>query len=1443
MATDTAAFTTLRVIPVIEGVGASLDKQLGSLSGMGKKAGKQLGDGLAGGVEAAAKRVEAATEKVSKANDKAADSAGKLRTAEAQLQTLRDKGVNDAGRLVAAEEKVAKAKRDNENASKDATKAAKDLERAEKDAADAADDTGDKMGKLGVKSVFTAKNIVKAGAMMATAFVAAGKVLYDIGAQFDDMTDTIRIGTGATGTQLDALVDVAKKVGTEVPGSFADIGQSVADLNTRLGLTGKPLQDVAGQLTALKGMGQDIDIDRVTAALNGFGVKGAETSKVLDEMFRVSQATGVPINGLADAALKGGPALRQFGFDMAQSAGMAGLLDKAGLDSSKMMMGLTKELSVFAKAGKEPQKAFKDTITQLDALVKAGNTPEATNLANKIFGARSGAGFIDALKQGKLNVEDFAKATGAGTDTIKGAAEDTYDFAEQWQLFKNKALVELEPIATRVFGALGGFMKKLSDDGIPTLKSFGEWINKNKSWVAPLATALGTLAVGVGILAAVTKGWAVAQTALNIAMNLNPIGLVVVAIAALVAGIVVAYKNSETFRNIVQGAWKGIKTVVMAVVNWFTNTAWPAIKKFFSGIADAVGTVLGFVKRNWRTIITIIGGPIGIAVALVTKHWGTIKRVIAAVWNWISDTLWPGIKKVAGWIGDAWGKVGEYAGKAKDMVVEKFTTILNFFTGLPGKLANTAKTMWDGIKNSFKALINFLIKGWNGWAKKLSFTVPDLLGVPRRGEKIQPMPTIPEVQFAGGGYTGNLPVKAIAGVVHGDEQVIRSSSRRKIEARHPGALDYMNDHGAIPGYEGGGYVTPAGLTGGKIQTGNPPNIGLTTDLQKWMWDQIRAVFPSSTMLSGTRNASVGSGFDNHMGARAIDIVDSTSVMMRIANWIADKFPGTLELIHGPGFARQIKNGKIVGDGGGSTGFYAGAGRHDDHVHWAMDKIVGAAPTTGGDAGGGDAGSGDTSESSDTSGNYDYSQGDKSEKKTKYDKDVADAKAKYDQDLAALKAKYRIGTTNNDLKAAGQQITRDKIELDRQRDAEINSAGGDKDKIKAIRDRYKPQYDALKTRRQDLSLQKIDSGNASAADKAAYDAAKKDLDDKFKKDKDDRKAAYDKALGELKEQVSRSYPTTISGWAAFAASEFVGGQVADSLGLFGIDDDIPALNAFAEFNNQVRVTDKSGKHIWGNYQSDGGSGASGPDSTEPKNSDEKTPPAGPLTGLGKNYPAQIVKAAKDLGLTKLAATIGVATGLVESGDPMKMYANSTVPESLKYPHDAVGSDHDSLGIFQQRAGAWGSVAERMDAYKSAQWFFRALQRVPNWETNPGGAAQAVQRSAFPDKYGQKMTRAGELVNEAKLFDHGGWLMPGQVGVNKTTQPEPILTRNQWADVSETIKIARAGGGGDVVGKLEQIRQMLARSGDQITVNGSVADDSLRKLRAAQDRKIRTKLGAL
>src|SRR5699024_12657989 len=57
--------------------------------------------------------------------------------------------------------------------------------------------------------------------------------------------------------------------------------------------------------------------------------------------------------------------------------------------------------------------------------------------------------------------------------------------------------------------------------------------------------------------------------------------------------------------------------------------------------------------------------------------------------------------------------------------------------------------------------------------------------------------------------------------------------------------------------------------------------------------------------------------------------------LALANDIATTYPNSMELIYGPGFSRQIKDGRIVGDGGGSFGFYAGAGDHSNHVHWAM----------------------------------------------------------------------------------------------------------------------------------------------------------------------------------------------------------------------------------------------------------------------------------------------------------------------------------------------------------------------------------------------------------------------------------------------------------------------------------------------------------------------------
>jgi murein DD-endopeptidase MepM/ murein hydrolase activator NlpD len=123
-------------------------------------------------------------------------------------------------------------------------------------------------------------------------------------------------------------------------------------------------------------------------------------------------------------------------------------------------------------------------------------------------------------------------------------------------------------------------------------------------------------------------------------------------------------------------------------------------------------------------------------------------------------------------------------------------------------------------------------------------------------------------------------------------------------------------------------------------------------------------------------------------------------------------------------------------------------------------------------------------------------------------------------------------------------------------------------------------------------------------------------------------------------------------------------------------------------------------------------------------------------------AGIIAGGRQLGVPDKGLKVALMVALQES--MLRMYANSSVPQSLAYPHDAVGSDHDSLNPFQQRAN-WGSVAERMNLDYAVRAFFggkngpnhgspRGLLDFPGWQQmQPGVAAQTVQVSAYPTAY--------------------------------------------------------------------------------------------------------------
>ncbi|QDM56294.1 tape measure protein [Gordonia phage SweatNTears] len=188
------------------------------------------------------------------------------------------------------------------------------------------------------------------------------------------------------------------------------------------------------------------------------------------------------------------------------------------------------------------------------------------------------------------------------------------------------------------------------------------------------------------------------------------------------------------------------------------------------------------------------------------------------------------------------------------------------------------------------------------------------------------------------------------------------------------------------------------------------------------------------------------------------------------------------------------------------------------------------------------------------------------------------------------------------------------------------------------------------------------------------------------------------------------------------------------------------------------------------------------------------PTKPTNGRGRdNYLKDTAAATKSLKLPLDAAIIAVGTQLVETG--IKMYANNAVPESLKFPHDAVGSDHDSVGLYQQRQAGWGTLAQRMSAFESTKLFLNAMtQKFPNWSTMPKGeVAQGVQVSAFPDRYATKMEEARKLL--IGKFDRGGVVPPGVSLVeNKLRRYEQaaVFTPSQW----ETLQQLPSGAGGNI-----------------------------------------------
>lgn len=322
---------------------------------------------------------------------------------------------------------------------------------------------------------------VAAGAAVGGIAIATGKAvasaagyLKDLGAEFDEAFDSIRVGTGATGEDLAALQDDFKAVYSSVPTTMEDASKAIADYNTRLGLTGENLQGISGQAIQVADLlGEDLGgvIEGSSKAFQQWNIDADGMGDAMDYVFKVSQSTGTGFTDLMDTVQQFGPQLQEMGYSFEEATALIGQLDKAGVNTSEVLAAMKKSVGTLAKEGISASDGLQ---MYYEKIQNAGTAAEAAAIANEVFGTRAGSTMASAIREGSLSVEDLTKSLQENGETIAGAAGDTYDYAESLQLFKQKAQVALEPLGSTIFSALSDMMPALSaglDGLIPIINS------------------------------------------------------------------------------------------------------------------------------------------------------------------------------------------------------------------------------------------------------------------------------------------------------------------------------------------------------------------------------------------------------------------------------------------------------------------------------------------------------------------------------------------------------------------------------------------------------------------------------------------------------------------------------------------------------------------------------------------------------------------------------------------------------------------------------------------------------------------------------------------------------------------------------------------------------------------------------------------------------------
>lgn len=451
-------------------------------------------------------------------------------------------------------------------------------------------------------------------------------------------------------------------------------------------------------------------------ALNTFNIEGKDMAVVAAALSGGANASTASVESLGQALAQVGPGAVNAGLDIHETIGALAAFDNAGIKGSDagtslktMLQRLVPQTERAAKAMRQAGLDFIDAegnFVSLDNMAQqlkdslGGLTEsERTTALNDIFGSDASRAASVLMTEGAEGIRNYISAT-----KDQGAAED----AAQARMAGTAGALE------RLSGAWETLRLKIGIGVAPLVVTLADGLGKVADFLGEHLDIIGPVAAGLGVMAGAILAITAAQWAWNLAMTANPIGLIIVGVAGLIAGLALFFTKTETGQKIVKTVWGGIKTAIGAVVDWFQGTAWPGIKAAWDGIVDAFQTAWRWIKSVWDGIVTaakVAWTILKVVFVAIATGFALAWKVVTAIWKVTGKPLFDVIVQVAKWLGEriatTWANIRHAIGVAWNWINRN--VIIPFRIGV-AVLGAVFRTLWQ----------TYVVPAWNGIKSAIS---------------------------------------------------------------------------------------------------------------------------------------------------------------------------------------------------------------------------------------------------------------------------------------------------------------------------------------------------------------------------------------------------------------------------------------------------------------------------------------------------------------------------------------------------------------------------------------------------------------------------------------------------------------------------------------------------------------------------------------------------